>query len=74
MISMSKSRNKESLKSFIEYCALHPDERFWQALRNWSGWPFIVVSEHPPIQEGQDDTFYWEENVAYDHDDFEDNG
>ena len=27
----------EQLKSFIAYCEQHPEERFWQALRNWSG-------------------------------------
>ena len=35
------NKNKEKLVSFIRYCLDHPDERFWQALRNWSGYYFI---------------------------------
>lgn len=50
------------LKSFISYCEAHPDERFWQALRNWVGWDRVLVAnghlESDPLQ----DTFYWEEN------------
>jgi hypothetical protein len=26
----------------MNYCKAHPDERFWQALRNWSGFHFIM--------------------------------
>ena len=39
-----KTRNSEVLTDFIAYCLLHPDERFWQALLNWSGFNFIYVS------------------------------
>jgi len=31
-----KSKSVKELKSFAEYCLLHPEQRFWQALRNWS--------------------------------------
>lgn len=58
------TRNSELLKSFVAYCEAHPDERFWQALRNWCGWSFVLVSEetnHADISDVQD-TFYWEEN------------
>lgn len=32
------------LQSFTDYCVEHQDERFWQALRNWSGYQFIYGS------------------------------
>ena len=41
MPAEDKTHNSEVLASFAEYCKEHPDERFWQALRNWSGYPFI---------------------------------
>lgn len=39
--------NKAQLESFTAYCNEHPDERFWQALRNWSEYGFIYGSNHP---------------------------
>jgi hypothetical protein len=46
------SRNSVVLASFVAYCKAHPDERFWQALRNWCGkYNFIYANI---------DTFYWE--------------
>lgn len=62
--------SSDLLKSFISYCEAHPNERFWQALRNWCGWGFVFVGNM-----GADgyvrpvDTFYWEENYpkATDH-------
>lgn len=29
-------KSKKQLDSFVEYCTAHPEERFWQALRNWT--------------------------------------
>ena len=29
-------KNKKLLDSFVKYCTGHPEERFWQALRNWA--------------------------------------
>ena len=29
-------KNKKLLDSFVKYCTEHPEERFWQALRNWA--------------------------------------
>lgn len=60
--------NRE-LKSFIKYCEENPGERFWQAIRNWSGEPFIYASnvdsseiEIPPEAKAYlSDTFYWGE-------------
>lgn len=42
------SKNSELLAKFVAYCEDNPEQRFWQALRNWSGYPFILVSELPP--------------------------
>ena len=38
-------KNAKMLKDFTEYCNKHPEERFWQALRNFSGEAFIFVSK-----------------------------
>jgi len=40
-----KNKNREKLLSFIEYCLEHPEFRFWQALRNWSGARFILMAD-----------------------------
>ena len=70
--SMGKpTRNSEVLASFVAYCAAHQSQRFWQALLNWSGLPFIFVSDAPtydlknPSHDGIDaativDPYYWE--------------
>lgn len=41
------TRNSEKLASFVKYCEEHPEERFWQALRNWSGYWAVLVVERP---------------------------
>jgi len=47
--------NTSELISFNLYCEAHPEERFWQALRNWSGYYFVYgVKEGGKIE----DTFY----------------
>lgn len=57
-------KSKKTLDSFVAYCEEHPQERFWQALRNWSGFPFIYIAwgslEWEDIGGGVQDTFYWE--------------
>jgi hypothetical protein len=45
-----KSKNRKVLESFIDYCILHPEERFFQALSNYIG---------KTIRANDDDTFYW---------------
>ena len=40
------SKNIKQLKSFTAYCLSHKDERFWQALRNWSKSNYILKSSH----------------------------
>lgn len=56
------SKNQILLGSFTAYCKAHPDERFWQALRNWCGWGFILVARNlRAVTDDTADTFYWEE-------------
>ena len=50
----SVSSNSELLESFIEYCHEYPEQRFWQALRNWADTPFLMISDG----KDQYDTFY----------------
>jgi hypothetical protein len=52
-----KTRNSKSLESFVAYAKSHPEERFWQALRNWFGVGFIGTSND---NERWTDTFYLE--------------
>lgn len=59
-----KLRSEPTLWSFVKYCVEHPEERFWQALRNWSQYAAILTGS---FQEGGDwrliadkDTFNWE--------------
>lgn len=61
------NRNSEVLADFVKYCEAHPDERFWQALRNWSNHSFVYVSNTPRYNidmkrehEYLTDTFYSE--------------
>lgn len=42
------NRNEETLKDFAEHCRIHPHQRFWQALRNWSNANFILTSTKGP--------------------------
>lgn len=60
-------KSKKVLNSFIKYCEKNPDLRFWQALRNWSKYEFILGAtknnkkiKSDNIQEMYDleDTFY----------------
>jgi len=55
----TQTRNGEVLLSFIEYCDAHEDERFWQALRNWSEFDKIHASNNGE-EGGLRDTFYFE--------------
>jgi len=55
-----ESKNIELLQDFAEYCVNHPDERFWQALRNWSGYSYVGVKEIVADGKEWHDTFYFE--------------
>lgn len=56
---MAVTRNSKVLTDFCKYCEEHPDERFWQALRNWSGYGKIFVT---PIGDPMNfiNTYSWE--------------
>ena len=55
-VKIPLSRNSAVLWSFCDYCSHHTQERFWQALRNWSGYSYIYANDCDQIR----DTFYWE--------------
>jgi hypothetical protein len=57
------SKNNETLQSFVKYCQEHPEERFWQALRNWSKYAFIYGSNSLLEDERVEDTFYIENTM-----------
>lgn len=50
---------RKLLDQFEEYCAEHPEYRFWQALRNWAGVAFLYASNDLIAWGGVEDTFYW---------------
>lgn len=58
------ARHHETLMDFLNYCHDHPELRFWQALRAWSGYNKILAQDVYQSQgypSGVDrDTFYWE--------------
>lgn len=71
MFEINKAtRNGRTLFDFVCYCIQHPDERFWQALRNWSGYGFILTTNTVPYEINEEtpvlDTFYWE-GARHDH-------
>jgi hypothetical protein len=51
-------RSEPTLTEFVRYCQAHPNERFWQALRNWSEADFILY-DNSAVTEPKD-TFHWE--------------
>jgi hypothetical protein len=51
----------KTLKSFVDYCEKNPQERFYQALTNWSGYNFIYGSMAESRDEHLEDTFYIED-------------
>ena len=66
------SKNFSLLTQFTNYCAEHTEERFWQALRNWSGYGFILGANYVPedelsnievgtVRTWAEDTFYRED-------------
>lgn len=57
----SENKNIENLNDFISYCKKHPELRFWQALRNWSGYSYVLVAQEKNSKDeyiGLKDTFY----------------
>lgn len=58
---MKRPKSEDLLVDFARYCANHPKERFWQALRNWSCSPYLLMSRYLPSDLHIRDTFYFEE-------------
>lgn len=60
---MKKNKNIKTLNKFIRYCKENPEERFWQALRNWSGYLKIYGEyENKEVDDVVvEDTFYLED-------------
>jgi hypothetical protein len=55
-----KNKNTKVLVSFIRFCDKNPDQRFWQALRNWAKVPFIFIGDKLSSEAvGGRDTFYF---------------
>ena len=52
-------KSRKELSSFIDYCLDNPEQRFWQCLRNWSGYNFIYGS-NTPENINLEDTFHKE--------------
>jgi hypothetical protein len=48
----SSTKDRKMLKSFVAYCISNPEQRFWKALRNWSGMAIYVRQEL--MQKGSD--------------------
>ena len=49
------NKNKELLDSFTEYCKKYPEQRFFQALRNWLEVSHVYVGDIGKLE----DTYYW---------------
>lgn len=69
------NKNQKLLESFTAYCKANPEERFWQALRNW--WKtnnpsvnFILWAEDMDFMNGRFinvvDSFYSEDKITRD--------
>jgi hypothetical protein len=61
------TRNSKVLADFVKYCEAHPQQRFWQALRNWSGYHWVFVADSLGFNAREEeqaskpkDTFDWE--------------
>ena len=53
--------DKKMKKAFIQYLMEHPQERLFQSIRNFSGYPFIAAMYRiPRPDQGEFDTFYLE--------------
>jgi predicted O-methyltransferase YrrM len=60
---MPECANRRLSGEFLKYCIEHPEQRFWQALRNWTH--DILHKDIQYIAAGKtmdtlEDTFYWD--------------
>jgi hypothetical protein len=65
------ARDAKTKAAFEAYMTLHPEQRFFQAVRNFTrrylnlkgagvDKPFIIASDLPPTELYEEDTFHWE--------------
>lgn len=58
------NKNNKQLESFTKYCIENPEQRFFQALRNWAKVPFVLFSDGiNPLLKVRD-TFYFEDEES----------
>ena len=60
------NRNEELINDLATYCKEHPEQRFWQAVRNWSG-AYKVILEIPDGDYSKSlaqDTFNFEHKLS----------
>lgn len=49
---------RDKLYSFMAYIQANPEQRFWQALRNWAGVPYVLTAQELENWKDYHDTFY----------------
>jgi len=54
---MNDNLKQQTKEDFIKYLNNHKEQRLWQAIRNFSGYSFVLGSDGLP-SEYQIDTFY----------------
>lgn len=57
-------RAEAEARALLEYIQSHPQQRFWQALRNWSGYTFVGVSNSTSFPPEYRDSFYLEDALC----------
>lgn len=61
-VEQGQVRDENTKRAFIQYLKEHPQERLFQSIRNFSGYPFIAAMyQVPRPDQGAFDTFYLEE-------------
>jgi len=66
-LSIPKPESQDLLMNFLSYCHDHPRERFWQALRNWSG-AYAIRYSSQKVGLADVDTYYWEGRKGFNAD------
>jgi len=56
-----KVKSAKLLGSFVAYCMQNPELTFWQALRNWAEYKYIIASDECPVFNNQFNTYNWSE-------------
>lgn len=68
-MAYNKELRQKTKEDFVKYLEEHPDERFWQAVRNFSGMSYILACDRrgnftDGMFDGEwidpVDTYYWE--------------